>query len=210
VPTRRATYNANLEAATRLAASLPLVHRTGYPSQPLPWQDILRTGELRMSDVTDVEQQCGWSRAVYFFLGCAAYPKGNVGLLFDCSLSATTSGSFSPFDSGALSSGFVVPIENVAWTISDQAGCLDRNSADVANLEAFAGPYVAAHFNQPASYVSRPQKSTTDFDVYHRLRSTTEDRRAWTIEVRLHDNVRLDLPGGYASSHRSSESGAGS
>ena len=89
-----------------------------------------------------------------------------------------------------------MPIDNVAWATNDRAICLDRNSADVASLQAFAGPYVAAHFNQPASYVSRPQRSVTDFDVYHRLRSTTGDRRAWTIEVRLHDNVRLDLPGG--------------
>ena len=72
VPARRATYDANLEAATRLAALLPLVHRTGHPSQPLTWQNILRTGELRMSDVTDVRGQCT------SFWGAPRFPKGTL------------------------------------------------------------------------------------------------------------------------------------
>ncbi len=194
---RRASYNSNLVTAVQLAATLPLVHRTADPAQPLTWQEILRTGELRVSTgITEEERRCRWSRAVYFFLGSAAYHKGNVAFVFDRAVSGTVSGNFSPFDSGGLSGGLLEPINAGSWDVNDRARCLDRHSTDVADVEAFAGPYIAAHFNQPASYVSRPQRSDTDFAVYHELRSTNGDRRAWTIEVRLHGDVTLDLPRG--------------
>ena len=37
----------------------------------------------------------------------------------------------------------------------------------------------------------RPQQSEPDFPTYHDLVSQTGDRRAWSIEVRLHEDLEL-------------------
>jgi hypothetical protein len=189
---RRAHYESTLDTAKRLAAALPLVHRTGRPSESRTLRALLHSGDLVPSaPVTNEEQACGWTRALYFFLGSAAYPPGNVAFLVDASAAASSPGTFSAFDSGGLSKGFLVPVDGSHWTSVERAQCLAKHSSDAHSVSAFAGPYLAAHFHDPLSYVSRPQTSDTDFEVYHGLRSTNGDRRAWTLEVRLQDEVAL-------------------
>ncbi|MBN2194911.1 MAG: hypothetical protein JW751_18990 [Polyangiaceae bacterium] len=102
---QRASYEANLGTATRVAAALPLVHRTGHERQVEPWHRILYGGMLRASDATEEERQCGWTRAAYFFLGSAAYPHGDIAFVLAPQATGGFAGSFSPFDSGALACG---------------------------------------------------------------------------------------------------------
>lgn len=57
---------------------------------------------------------------------------------------------------------------------------------------AFSAEYVAAHFENATDYLIRPQRSIPDYPTYHGLESTSGDRRAWSIEVRLHEDLPLD------------------
>jgi hypothetical protein len=55
------------------------------------------------------------------------------------------------------------------------------------------GPYLAAHFHDPAEYVRRAQVSQPDFPAYHGL--LDRDRRAWTVEARIHDDLEIPPDG---------------
>ena len=56
-------------------------------------------------------------------------------------------------------------------------------------MAQFVGPYLAAHFTDPLGYVRSPQHSEPDFHAYHGLQSGNRDRRAWTLEVQVHEDV---------------------
>ena len=188
---RRTASSAGLAAARALAATMPLVHRTGRRDKNPPWTEILKGRAFRASpSVTEEEEGCGWPPSVYFFLGVAAYPKGSIAFLLEQDALGSQAGTFSAFDSGALSRGHIVPRDTtLPWSLDDRIRHLDRHSGSVTAVRDFAGPYIASHFRDPSSYVSLPQESEPDFDAYHGLRSTNGDRRAWTIEVRLHGDV---------------------
>lgn len=72
---------ANASVAKRLARAFPLVHRSVTPGGP-SLEAILGEGALlARAPCTKREVKCGIDRALYFFLGCAAYPEGVVAFL---------------------------------------------------------------------------------------------------------------------------------
>jgi len=186
--------------AEGLGAKLPLVHRTGKLGAG-SWKAIVREGVLRAGDAgTELERALGYERAVYFFLGCAAYPAGTVAFLLDAA--ALPAGStFTPFDSGSLEKGFAVPADATRWATWDpasQRSVFEEHLGAGSDAPAFAASYVTAHFRAPLDYVRRPQQSVPDYPPYHGLRSTSGDRRAWSIEVRIHEDVDISSAGALA------------
>jgi hypothetical protein len=179
----------NHDGARVLAGRFPLTHRT--PGGAL--KHILSDGRLHAkAPCTERELECGVGRALYFFLGCAAYPEGTVAFLAPVRVLERMAASYSPFDSGSLSK-FACPRDPLApWSDPEKLAFLESHLGEGADAVAFCAEYVAAHFENATDYVSRPQRSEPDFPAYHGLVSTSGDRRAWSIEVRLHEDLPLD------------------
>ncbi len=104
----------------------------------------------------------------------------------------TIPASYSPFDTGSLR-GHACPRDpEKAWGDADKDRFLAEHLGCGGDAPDFAADYVAAHFHDPVDYVRRSQHSEPDFPVYHGLASKNGDRRAWSIEVQLHDDLPLD------------------
>lgn len=181
----------NLDHARTLVERFFLTHRTESPGAP-----TLRTilSERRLSasvPCTQRELDCGIERAVYFFMGCVAYPSGSAAFIVPNRLLDRKRASYSPFDTGSLSSYARLRDPLAPWDDAQKHAFLESHLGDGTDAIAFAAEYVAAHFEDAADYVRRPQRSDPDFPTYHDLTSTTGDRRAWSIEVQLHDDLEL-------------------
>lgn len=186
---RARTAAKNLDGARTLAGQFPLTHRT--PGVAL--KSILSDGHLRAkAPCTDREVECGMARALYFFLGCAAYPEGTVAFLASCRVLERRDATFSPFDSGSLTKHACLRDPLDPWGDAEKLAFLQAYLGTGSDAVAFSSEYVAAHFEKVTDYVTRPQLSEPDFPTYHGLVSTSGDRRAWSIEVRLHDDLPLD------------------
>jgi hypothetical protein len=178
-------------AAVALSQRLPLVHRTITTDGP-PLAELLSARRLTArTPCTAREVQCGIPRAVYFFLGCGAYPEGAVAFLASSALLQALSATFTPFDTGSLEK-HATRRDIPSWDPPDKDGFLREHLGGGADALGFSAEYIAAHFRDPADYVLRPQQSEPDFPAYHGLTSKSGDRRAWSIEVQLHDDLPLD------------------
>lgn len=187
---RRAAAQAGRATAERLAPLLPLVHRTGKRGTASAAR-ILAEGRLRAEPVkTEGERELGLDQAVYLFLGYPAYPHGRIAFVVR-SQALPSGGTFSPFDSGALEGGWLEPASGPFTDAATRAACLAQYTGAREVLEGFTGPYLAAHFRDARDYVRVSSPGLPDFPPYHGLRSTTGDRRAWTIEVRASADVDL-------------------
>ncbi len=175
--------------AGRLAPTLPLVHRA--PADHL--DAIFAAGHLAApAPCTAAEAQCGIPRAVYFFLGCVAYPAGVVAFLARPDVLARLPASFTPFDTGSLN-GYARPLDTrLPWDADDRLSFLAGHLGKGPDTAAFAVDYLAGHFADVDDYVRRAQVSEPDDPPYHGLASTSGDRRAWTIEVQLHADLPVD------------------
>jgi hypothetical protein len=178
--------------ARKLAGRFVLVHRT-VPSGGVTLEQIFAAKCLRAQPpCTQREIDCGVNSAVYFFLGCAAYPEGAVAFLAPTRLLGTTPASYAPFDTGSLSK-FARPRDPLrSWDANDKREFLTSHLGEGADAVAFCADYLAAHFKDVADYVCLPQLSEPDFPTYHDLVSAKGDRRAWSIEVQLHANLDLN------------------
>lgn len=188
---REAPTQSAVETARALAMTFPLVHRTATEHRVLT--EIFASGELIAKQPCTLEEQaCGISQAVYFFMGCAAYPEGLVAFLVDGRLTERCACSFSPFDTGSLQN-FARPREASArWNATDRRAFLQEHLARADQATVFCTEYLTAHFSRPSDYVSHGQRSDPEFPAYHGLVSTTGDRRAWSLEVQFHEDVPLD------------------
>lgn len=178
--------------ADALAARLPLVHRTALPNGP-PLATILTDRHLRTQPAcTTREHDCGVLRALYFFLGCAAYPEGAAAFLARNHVLAQTAASFTPFDTGSLQH-YARLRDAAPWADPDKHTFLATHLACATAALDFSAAYLSAHFHDADDYVRRPQTSEPDYPTYHGLTSDTGDRRAWSIEVQLHADLPLDV-----------------
>jgi hypothetical protein len=180
----------NLAPARALANRFVLTHRTTSGAR---LEDILSERRLQAKHpCTDREVECGLDLALYFFLGCAAYPEGNVAFLVKSHLLERIPASYSPFDSGSLTKRAHLRDPQAPWGEPEKLAFLQAHLGDGTDAIAFCAEYMAAHFEAAADYVLRPQESEPDFPTYHDLVSKTGDRRAWSVEVRLHEDLELD------------------
>jgi hypothetical protein len=181
----------NLQGARALAERFFLIHRTESPGAPA-LRTILSERRLSAKDpCTQRELDCGIDRAIYFFMGCVAYPSGSAAFLIPNRVLDGIQASYSPFDTGSLSNHARPRDPLVSWGAPEKHAFLESHLGDGADAFAFSAEYVAAHFQDVADYVRRSQQSDPDFPVYHDLASTTGDRRAWSIEVQLHEDLEL-------------------
>lgn len=179
------------QRADHLSHRLPLVHRTALPNGPV-LADILADGALRAREpCTAREVTCGVPRALYFFLGCAAYPEGAAAFLARNAVLSRLPASFTPFDTGSLEK-YARPRGDAPWEADDKGAFLAAYLAEGTVALGFCRAYVAAHFEDADDYVRRPQRSEPDHPTYHGLTSDSRDRRAWSVEVQLHADLPLD------------------
>jgi hypothetical protein len=186
--------------ASEVAQRLPLVHRTNKPGdEPAKWPEVLRSRTFAASApcTGDREKAAGIPRAAYFFVGCGAYPDGLVGFVLDAPSVLTRASSYTPFDSGSIEK-YSVPTEPTlaaAWDGPAKDRFLAAHVGPGRDLVSFSGPYLASHFHEPLSYVRRGQRSNPDFPAYHGLQCRVGDRRAWTLEVQVHEDVAFGAGG---------------
>lgn len=179
--------------ASEVARRLPLVHRTYKPGSEVPWRELLEARRFVAGPpcTGDRERTAGIPRAAYFFLGCGAYPDGLVGFVLDAATVVGRPASFTPFDSGSIEKYAVPadPMRRPDWNDAAKGRFLTEHTGHGGDVAAFAGPFLAAHFRDPMTYVRLGQTSVPEFQAYHGLESTSGDRRAWTVEVQAHEDV---------------------
>ncbi|MEZ4293735.1 MAG: hypothetical protein R3B70_02075 [Polyangiaceae bacterium] len=139
------------------------------------------------------ERNLGHDRAVYFFVGSCAYPEGLAVLLFSFTRGSVARSTFNPYDTGFLKHVAIPRRPADTWDDTAKTQHIQSTMGWTRDLHAFGGPYLAAHFRDPIDYVRRPQDGVPDFEPYHGLGGG--DRRAWTIEARLHDDVTIEPNG---------------
>ncbi len=164
-PKREGLRSSNANSAHALVSSLPLVHVTGREGTD-SWSRICASSALKAATTQAEERSCGWDRAVYFFLGSAAYPKGRCALLLTQQIIEQSPSSFSPFDSGALSGGHAWR-DNQHWPEPERTEFLREHSGLGRELPDFAKDYIASHFEDVKAYVERPQISDPDLPPHH-------------------------------------------
>jgi hypothetical protein len=133
-------------------------------------------------------EELGIDKASYFFWGCGAYPKGTVALLLE-GMPSGVSCTATPFDTGGCESGCFL---RAGQSLSDaeRRATLDRFMLENgARAAEYGAHYIADLFDDPLDYVRLPQHSRPPRLPVHELSSPTDDRRAWTIEVRFHGDV---------------------
>jgi hypothetical protein len=190
---RHGSALASYERAGEVARRLPLVHRTYKPGSETQWLDVLKVRRFAANEpcTGDREKAAGIPRAAYFFLGCGAYPDGLVGFVLDAPSVLARPASYTPFDSGSIEK-YAVPVDPTRAATWDKAAkdrFLVDHAGTGADLTGFAAPYLASHFREPSTYVRLGQHSAPDFTPYHGLASMSGDRRDWTIEVQVHEDV---------------------
>jgi len=184
----------NRADARSLAKRFPLVHRTVRVGGPR-LSEVLAAGRLIAGNpCTHREAHCGIQRALYFFLGCGAFPEGAVAFLADSAVLDRTPATFTPFDTGALERHACPHDGAVPWGDAEKDAFLARHLGFGRHALDFSAEYLASHFHSPVDYVRRQQHSEPDFPTYHGLKSTSGDRRAWSIEVQLGGDLALDAP----------------
>lgn len=194
-PERHGNAWARHEDAQQIARQLPLVHRTCKPGSEHEIGELMRLRRLiaRHPCTGTREVTAGIPRALYFFLGCGAYPEGVIGFVFHPKAVLSGPASYTPLDSGSLENHASPSDPSRPWDDAAKQQFLDDHLGRGQEVAEFAAPYLATHFRQPMHYVEREQKSEPDFAAYHGLVNSEGDRRAYTIEVQAHDDVPLDL-----------------
>jgi len=181
-----------LPRANEVAQRLPLVHRTCTSGAEADYHALLRVRRFVAGPpCTERERAAGIPNAVYFFLGSGAFPDRLVGFVLDTETVLRRPASYNPFDSGSLDKYAVPadPMREASWDAAARDRFLSEHLGRGQDVAAFAGPYLAAHFREPMTYVRLGQHAPPEFPAYHGLKSKTGDRRAWTIEVRAHEDV---------------------
>lgn len=193
---RRGCRDAALPEARRLSGRVCLVHRTGKPvgaasgaapGPSLGWRRIFEEERLAAEPVrTDWEAEAGAAQAVYLFLGAPAYPRGQVALVFAGSL---TPQACTPFDTGGLRGGFF----GAGSVGEDEARRLFFAAyTDGSALPEVCAHWIAAHFDDPLDYLRGAQRSAPQRPALHGLQGADGDRRAWTVEVQVHEDLPLE------------------
>ena len=191
---RRESSRACAAEAVALAQRLPWVHRTGTPKGD--WRLIFEHRRLRAGPAgTPYEQTLGIERAAYFFVGACAYPTGIVALLW-APLQALA-GAFAPYDTGGLMAHLVPVDPSASWDPDARTKHLEAHLGHAADVAAFVGPYIAAHFRSPVTYVRAPRQSEPDFEVHHGLvnQGGSAPWLSWTVEAQIHADVDVTPDG---------------
>lgn len=166
-------------------AGWPLVHRTHREQRP-SLKSIVETGKLESTPVpTNEEREAGHVNAVYTFLGTASYKKGLIAFLFDPVVTQDLPSSFTPYDSGGVSAGYLKGSD-------DPSSMFARWCGDGTYLHEISPKWVGSLFDDPLNYV-RSVNGTPAPDRQPRTGIQTEgnDAKAWALEVRLHEDVPL-------------------
>jgi hypothetical protein len=107
--------------------------------------------------------------------------------------------TFTHFDSGALANPwYLEPANgNPAWSnwsnTKERQDFLEDHTGFCTELNEVTLHYLNGHFRDVKDYVKLPQRSKPDWAPFHGLKCTDgkEDRRAWTIEVRIPHHIPL-------------------
>jgi hypothetical protein len=190
----RNRYRINISLSRKVAKSMPLVHVLGRAKHVRLSQIILEKPypKLKTSashgSANTLYTEAKWSLppSLYFYAGRAA-PSGRYGymaLAFDKSCEAIQQGSATPFDTGGLAHGYILT------NLADDVAAKDFVAKSLISLDKWRcgfSKYLAAYFQSPSDhFAGRPIQ--LDPEELHDPNNTW---RAWTFEVRFHDNQKI-------------------
>lgn len=135
----------------------------------------------------DAERRYGLGACLYFYAGYACPEFGTVVLAYHPTLADGRSGNASSFDTGGMFKGY---IQGTALnTEADRDALVAADLCALGLWETRLTDWVSTHFSSLDDYLNneRPRMD----DPSGRLLHPRNDRRAWTFEVRLHDDVPL-------------------
>lgn len=143
--------------------------------------------EARDQIARDTEAAYGLGECLYFYAGFACPDFGDVVLVYEPELSDGHPGNASSFDTGGMfkryiqGSGLTTDAERAAHAAADLV--------PLASWRTRLDAWLTEHFPDVIAYLddTRPFGA----DPSGRLSHPANDRRAWTLEVRLWDEVAL-------------------
>ncbi len=143
--------------------------------------------EARDQIARDTEAAYGLGDCLYFYAGFACPGFGDVVLAYDPELSDGHPGNASTFDTGGMFKGYIQggglasDADRAAHTASDLGALASwRSRLDI---------WLTEHFRDVVAYLDHTRPFGAD--PSGRLAHPANDRRAWTLEVRLHAAVAL-------------------
>jgi hypothetical protein len=191
-------YKKNWAEARRVADNIALVHvmrraRNSSIIQILPQYpncELETSSPARSSPRTLYsEQKWSFPPSLYFYAGRAAPGKryGYMALAFDKNCEANHKGTASTFDSGGLAHGYI------STNLSNNKALEQFVAASLIKLDEWRrkgfARYLAAYFSSPADYFTGRPIEPDPEELHIRPGNTW---RAWTFEVRFHENQKLD------------------
>ena len=123
----------------------------------------------------------------------APYPDGLLGFVLDAPSVLTRPASFTPFHTGSLQK-YAVPMDPTCSDLG-RGGPASRSwsiTGPGSAVASFAGPYLSAHFPDADDATSRASSAASPISRPITVsQCTSGDRRDWTMEVQVHEDVRV-------------------
>src|SRR5690606_32136155 len=120
--------------------------------------------------------------SLYFFAGVAHPSFGGVVLAYNPEISTTLAGSVSTFDTGGMFLGLIHG--NGLSTEDDRVAYVSRDCCALDAWRVRATRWIEDNFDSLDSYIDPGGRPRCDDD--DRLGHPHNERRAWTVEVRLY------------------------
>lgn len=178
----------------RLVPDVPLVRVEGKAfarGATLTIDRMLREPVLLRASKSDgtrrAESAFNLGDSLYFYVGHACPDFGQIVLVFDPTWSESAPGSTTPFDTGGLLAGLV----RADGTDDVPARCryLDQHRRPLLGWRTRFAAYLSMHFASAVDYVLG-RRGITD-DPSGRLLDPSNERRAWTWELQVHQDHRV-------------------
>lgn len=180
----------------RMTVHVPLVRVEGktfvlYPNLSLTPSRFAEGAPLerdaRDQTARDAETRYGLGDCLYFYAGYACPDFGDVVLAYAPSIARGRQGNATSFDTGGM---FKRRIHGAGLTSdAERDSHVRQDWCDLAQWETRFEQWIHTYFSSVEDYLSgtRPLHD----DPSGRLLHATNDRRAWTFEVRLHEDLPL-------------------
>jgi hypothetical protein len=145
--------------------------------------------ESKTDATREVERAFDLGDCLYFYAGHACPDFGDVVFVYEPDWSEDASGSATPFDTGGAYTGKIAA-DGLDAGAAGKA-YVDGHKVELSAWRAALDTHIVQYFESPGMYVLGSSPRTDD--PTHRLLRPGNQRRAWTWEVRLHQDHPVHL-----------------
>ncbi len=131
----------------------------------------------------DAEAALGLPPSLYFYVGHACPAFGNLVFVYDFNEISPTVGSASDHDTGGLHAGYVRFDPPMSDNQRRDWSADPEHRWPIVNLKQQTDDFIARYFQSFAAYCTGNRATTND--AVGRLLHPENERRAWSIEVRM-------------------------